>query len=52
MEKGVIYGTGVYQSGEVKGKKVMQESMTSSTISVNSIFQGKTTTRATISVKD
>lgn len=25
VEKGVIYGTGVYQSGEVKGKKVMQE---------------------------
>lgn len=25
VEKGVIYGTGVYQSGEVKGKKVIQE---------------------------
>lgn len=25
VEKGVIYGTGVYQSGEVKGKKVMQK---------------------------
>lgn len=25
VEKGIIYGTGVYQSGEVKSKKVMQE---------------------------
>lgn len=25
VEKGVIYGTGVYHAGEVKSKKVMQE---------------------------
>lgn len=25
VEKGVLYGTGVYQAGEVKDKKYMQE---------------------------
>lgn len=24
-EKGILYGTGVYEKGEVKGKHIMQE---------------------------